>query len=58
MANGKPGDHPLTDILVHWSPVFLTEVDEMIREIDKRGGHHEILGKIAWLEAVPVDFEN
>ena len=30
MPNGKPGDHPLTDVLVHHLPVFNDEVDARI----------------------------
>jgi len=33
MANGKPSDHPLTDIL-HWKlPVYGAETDALIRSI-------------------------
>ena len=31
--NGKPGDHPLTDILVHKHQVYGPEADELIRKI-------------------------
>jgi len=33
MPNGKPGDHPLTDLLVHKSKVYGKEADELIRQI-------------------------
>jgi hypothetical protein len=33
MPNGKPGDHPLTDILVHKSNVYGREADDLIRRI-------------------------
>jgi hypothetical protein len=33
MANGKPGDHPLTDILVHKLDVYGGGADELIRKI-------------------------
>lgn len=33
MANGKPGDHPLTDILTHKLEVYCREADELIRRI-------------------------
>jgi hypothetical protein len=33
--NGKAGDHPLTDILVHGLPVFSPEVDALIKEINE-----------------------
>jgi hypothetical protein len=38
MANGKPGDHPLTDVLVHHLPVFNEEVDRLIVELDGVNG--------------------
>jgi hypothetical protein len=31
--NGKPGDHPVTDILVHKHAVYGREADELIRKI-------------------------
>jgi hypothetical protein len=37
MPNGKPGDHPLTDILVHHHAVFGNRIDTLIRELDARG---------------------
>ena len=36
--NGRPGDHPLTDVLVHGLPAFSPDVDELIRRIDREGG--------------------
>ena len=33
MPNGKPGDHPLTDILVHGLTVYSPTIDDLIREI-------------------------
>ena len=33
MPNGKPHDHPLTDILVHSIPVYGEETDNLIRKI-------------------------
>lgn len=32
-ANGKPGDHPLTDLLGHKHEVYGQEADELIRKI-------------------------
>ena len=31
--NGKPGDHPLTDLLVHNLEVYGPEADDLIRKI-------------------------
>jgi len=33
MPNGKPGDHPLTDILAHKIQVYGQEADDLIRKI-------------------------
>ena len=33
MPNGKPGDHPLTDIFVHKMNVYGQEADDLIRKI-------------------------
>jgi len=37
VANGKSGDHPLTDILVYHRQVFSPSVDELIAELDGVG---------------------
>ena len=42
MPNGKPGDHPLTDILVHHIIVFSPTVDHLIREIVSLGGRQDL----------------
>jgi hypothetical protein len=34
MPNGKPGDHPITDIVVHKQSVFGAPFDDLIREIE------------------------
>jgi hypothetical protein len=33
MPNGKPGDHPITDMLVHGEHPFPTEIEIMIRKV-------------------------
>lgn len=38
MPNGKPGDHPLTDVLVHDADVFTPEIDHLVREEAKARG--------------------
>lgn len=42
MPNGKPGDHPLTDITIHRLEVFGMPCDDLIREISNRGGRSEL----------------
>ncbi|MCW5687397.1 MAG: hypothetical protein KIT76_02510 [Pseudolabrys sp.] len=34
MPNGKPGDHPLTDIVKHRLPMFGDEIDDKVRRLD------------------------
>jgi hypothetical protein len=44
MANGRKGDHPITDI-VHWKiPVFSPTADALIAEIIRLGGQKELEG--------------
>jgi hypothetical protein len=33
MPNGKPGDHPYTDIIVHGADSFGTEITALVKEI-------------------------
>jgi hypothetical protein len=42
MPNGKPGDHPLTDILVHKVKVYGEETDDLIRKIAELSSHREL----------------
>ena len=35
MPNGKPGDHPLTDMLLHDLKLYGEETDELIRSISQ-----------------------
>jgi hypothetical protein len=42
MANGKPGDHPLTDIFVHKTEVYGREADNLIRKIAALSSRNEL----------------
>lgn len=42
MANGKPGDHPLTDILIHNLTVYGQEGDDLIRNIAELCSRREL----------------
>ncbi len=42
MVNGKPGDHPLTDILVHELEVYGREADDLIRRIAELSSDREL----------------
>ena len=42
MPNGKPGDHPITDIIIHKKSVYSKKIDKLIRDIVEFGGRSEI----------------
>lgn len=42
MPNGKIGDHPLTDILLHGRSVYSERADSLVRKIVQLGGRDEI----------------
>jgi hypothetical protein len=42
MANGKPGDHPLTDVLFHKLETYGPEADHLIREISELSSQYEL----------------
>jgi hypothetical protein len=42
MPNGKPGDHTITDIVVHKFRVHSETADTLVREIVALGGEDEI----------------
>ena len=42
MANGKKGDHPLTDILIWKARGFSARADTLIAEIVKLGGQRQL----------------
>ena len=52
MPNGKPGDHPLTDLFVHELEVYGPEADDLIRKIAGLCGQRELdewwQREIAW----------
>ena len=42
MPNGKIGDHPLTDIIIHGQRVYSERADLLVRQIVELGGREEI----------------
>ena len=38
MANGRPGDHPLTDILIHKMEIYTEETRQLIKDIYELNG--------------------
>ncbi|MFN3658394.1 MAG: hypothetical protein ACK4UO_14170 [Pseudolabrys sp.] len=61
MPNGKPGDHPLTDIVKHRLPMFGGEIDEKVRKIDAIASNElrDLLAAVVyfwpWGDRAPVD---
>ena len=49
MPNGKPGDHPYTDIVIHGARVYSEKADALVREIHEMGGRDEI-ADLLWQE--------
>ena len=45
MPNGKSGDHPVTDIVIHHRPIFSPTIDGLVVELDGLGLW---TGAIAW----------
>ncbi len=41
MPNGKPGDHPFTDIVNHGLDVYSSQVAKLVREIVKLASEQE-----------------
>ena len=44
MPNGKLGDHPLTDIVLHGAATFTPEIDALVKEVHHLGGFENELG--------------
>ena len=61
MPNGKPGDHPLTDIVKHRVPMFGDEIDDKVRRLDSIASDElrNVLATIVyfwpWGDKAPVD---
>ncbi len=58
MSNGKKGDHPLIDILIHKIPIFSPVIDELIREIAKFVPNYRLYKMFNWFSPSPLpEFE-
>ena len=53
--NGKPNDHPLTDILVYNITVFSPEIDSLIKEIVALGGQRDLETRFNLFVPPPLD---
>jgi hypothetical protein len=59
MPNGKPGDHPLTDIVVHGHAVFGAPYDDLIRQIEAlaQGEVRQFLGTLVMFWPKDADWK-
>jgi len=55
MVNGKTGDHPLTDIILHRVAVFTPEIDNLVFRISKLMPRKELDELIDWFAPPPTD---
>jgi hypothetical protein len=46
VPNGRPGDHPYTDIIVHGFDYFTPEIDALVRELHAQGADHDPLADL------------
>jgi hypothetical protein len=53
MPNGKYGDHPITDIVVHKRSVFSREINELIQKIAAIEGVQELSKRFNWFSPPP-----
>lgn len=54
MANGSPGDHPLTDLINHNIPLYGGEIDRLIKAIARKGKEEKLLS-IQWYDRKDLD---
>ena len=57
MPNGKIGDHPITEILIHKQRVFSKAIDGLILEIIQLGARRLLEERFDWFSSPPKDFE-
>jgi hypothetical protein len=55
MPNGKPYDHPITDILFYKLTAFSPAVDVLIAEIIKLGGQAEVEARFNLFQPPPLE---
>lgn len=53
--NGKRGDHPLIDILIHHHSFFSSSIDSLIVEIAKYVSYDELCNMFDWLSPPPFE---
>jgi hypothetical protein len=47
MPNGRPGDHPLTDILQYGASAYGPEIDSLVRELAGHPGFEAVRRRVA-----------
>jgi hypothetical protein len=55
MANGKPGDHPINDILDHRLPVFSDIIDDLVRKVAEYVPRERLWDLFDWLAPPPAN---
>lgn len=58
MPNGRPGDHPLTDLFIHGQHPFPADMEEMLlelRRLDPGCGRHLQDDAFAWEQGRRLD---
>ena len=58
VANGKPGDCPITDIVAYRLPVFSPSIDLLIAEIVALGGRQELEERYCLFYWAPPSFKH
>jgi hypothetical protein len=53
MANGKPGDHPVNDILDHRLPVYSEQIDELVRQVAEYVPRERLWELFDWFSPPP-----
>lgn len=48
MPNGKPGDHPYTDVVIHGAKRFGEPIDELLRQLETTGGCPDHLSRLLY----------
>jgi hypothetical protein len=58
VPNGKIGDHPLSDIIVHREEVFGDRIDGLIRELARFTSMQRLYKMFDWFDPPPLsEFE-
>jgi len=55
MPNGKVGDHPITDIVIHRRSVFSKEIDGLIERIVTIEGVGQLEKRFIWFALPPKE---